>query len=199
MEIKRLDTSSFLLNDERVIYKTSLKQGKREIIELISCFALWLITLMCDCAIIGATYTIKNEVKNLDRYYIIIFIVSLVLHIIPFTFWVISILKRKSEKTNKWCVFSDRRLFVVSETLPKNIFILDYDDITSYVILKKGARFYMGEERFTVSGVCDMDKFIAAIEKAILKEDNLSLNSSDAIIDDEMQSTADNKELSDKE
>ncbi|MBQ7407916.1 MAG: hypothetical protein IJW13_01390 [Clostridia bacterium] len=174
MQVKKLDASAFLTPGESVKFKTSAMPSKLVYVEGAICFLVWLLTLAGDGFTIGAAYYIKDVIKGTE-YFIFAFIALLLLHILPFGFWLISILKKLVTTANKWYCVTDKRVVIVSGVKPISVTFVNLNEITSFDVSKNSVTLFIGEERVNLN--CLPNPFaIADILEQYLDEQEQNLN-----------------------
>lgn len=175
MEKKKLDFSPFLTENENVLFKTSTKGGNGVFVEIAICFLLWLLTLAGDCFLIGASYSLKKQIK-LPDFYPIIFAIGVVIHIIPFAAWLISALKKVGLKSEKWFALTNKRVAIISGIKPVTVSSVFLNDVTAMNRDKNSITLYLGDEKIKLRQAENIDGLASKIEDLIFAEEK---NSSD--------------------
>lgn len=169
MEKRVMDFTPYLRGNEKLLVKQSSDKGSGAIIELCACFTLWLITIALDCFMIGALSQIRTMVK-LENNYFIILIPALLIHIVPFGAWMVSIFKRLSPLSNKWYAVTDKRIAVVSGIKPVSVTFLDFSDVTSVLLATNKVIVKFGEEKLVLNGLSDAEELYDVLINAIFPE-----------------------------
>ena len=98
MEIKRLDASPFLLDGEKVEVKITTKKSNFNFVQTVLCYVTWLLTLVGDVFLLGMTKTLSESLQNVTTFLLPILIVLLVVHFVPFGFWLVFILQGRQKQ-----------------------------------------------------------------------------------------------------
>ena len=170
MQVKKLDATPYLMAGEKVELKISAKNNRFNLIQTILCYAFWLIVLAGDCFLIGMTSTWSEGIDNVNSFVLPIIITLLVLHIVPFAFWLVSILQSKQKSDSKWYAVTNKRILVISGNNPVIVSFINLDDITSFKVNKDSINLAFGEERVTLYDLPDpsliANKITAIFENA---------------------------------
>lgn len=170
MEKKKLDFSPFLTENENVLFKTRTKGGNGVFVETAICFLLWLLTLAGDCFLIGASYSLKKQIK-LPDFYPIIFAIGVFIHIIPFAAWLISALKKIGLKSEKWFALTNKRVAIISGIKPVTVSSIFLNDVTAMSSDKNSITLYLGDEKIKLKQMENVDGLARKIEDLIFVED----------------------------
>ncbi|MBQ3571734.1 MAG: hypothetical protein IJA15_02785 [Clostridia bacterium] len=153
MEIKRLDATPFLLEGERVEVKITTKKSNFNFIQTIICYATWLLTLLGDVFLLGMTKTLSESLQNVTTFLLPILIVLLVVHFVPFGFWLVFILQGKQKQNEKWYAVTNKRIFVIEGDSIKNVTFINLNDVTSFKTGKDSVNLAVGKEYITLGGI----------------------------------------------
>lgn len=155
MQIRRLDATPYLMQGEVVKFKAEAKKSKFNLIQTILCYALWLIALAGDSFLIGMANTLNESLTNVNAVYLPLVIALLVIHIVPFGFWLIYVLRSKQIDESKWYAITNKRVLVIAGVQPINVTFVNLDDIDSFKLNKSSVVISFGEERITLSGLAN--------------------------------------------
>ena len=68
MEIRRLDATPYLAEGEIVQYKTSAKQSRFKVIQLVLCWLIALVAVAGDCFLLSMTYALNEQLTNVNTF-----------------------------------------------------------------------------------------------------------------------------------
>lgn len=160
MEIKRLDASPFLLDGEKVEVKITTKKSNFNFIQTIICYVTWLLTLVGDVFLLGMTKTLSESLQNVTTFLLPILIVLLVVHFVPFGFWLVFILQGKQKQNEKWYAVTNKRILVIEGDSIKNVTFINLNDVTSFKTGKNSINLAVGKTDITL-GCIDNPEQIA--------------------------------------
>lgn len=160
MEIKRLDASPFLLDGEKVEVKITAKKSNFNFIQTIICYATWLLTLVGDVFLLGMTKTLSESLQNVTTFLLPILILLLVVHFVPFGFWLVFILQGKQKQNEKWYAVTNKRILVIEGDSIKNVTFINLNDVTSFKTGKNSINLAVGKTDITL-GCIDNPEQIA--------------------------------------
>ena len=160
MEIKRLDASPFLLDGEKVEVKITAKKSNFNFIQTIICYVTWLLTLVGDVFLLGMTKTLSESLQNVTTFLLPILIVLLVVHFVPFGFWLVFILQGKQKQNEKWYAVTNKRILVIEGDSIKNVTFINLNDVTSFKTGKNSINLAVGKTDITL-GCIDNPEQIA--------------------------------------
>lgn len=160
MEIKRLDASPYLLDGEKVEVKITTKKSNFNFIQTIICYVTWLLTLVGDVFLLGMTKTLSESLQNVTTFLLPILIVLLVVHFVPFGFWLVFILQGKQKQNEKWYAVTNKRILVIEGDSIKNVTFINLNDVTSFKTGKNSINLAVGKTDITL-GCIDNPEQIA--------------------------------------
>ena len=160
MEIKRLDASPFLLDGEKVEVKITTKKSNFNFIQTIICYVTWLLTLVGDVFLLGMTKTLSESLQNVTTFLLPILILLLVVHFVPFGFWLVFILQGKQKQNEKWYAVTNKRILVIEGDSIKNVTFINLNDVTSFKTGKNSINLAVGKTDITL-GCIDNPEQIA--------------------------------------
>ena len=160
MEIKRLDASPFLLDGEKVEVKITTKKSNFNFIQTIICYVTWLLTLVGDVFLLGMTKTLSESLQNVTTFLLPILIALLVVHFVPFGFWLVFILQGKQKQNEKWYAVTNKRILVIEGDSIKNVTFINLNDVTSFKTGKNSINLAVGKTDITL-GCIDNPEQIA--------------------------------------
>ena len=160
MEIKRLDASPFLLDGEKVEVKITAKKSNFNFIQTIICYVTWLLTLVGDVFLLGMTKTLSESLQNVTTFLLPILIVLLVVHFVPFGFWLVFILQGKQKQNEKWYAVTNKRILVIEGDSINNVTFINLNDVTSFKTGKNSINLAVGKTDITL-GCIDNPEQIA--------------------------------------
>ena len=160
MEIKRLDASPYLLDGEKVEVKITTKKSNFNFIQTIICYVTWLLTLVGDVFLLGMTKTLSESLQNVTTFLLPILIVLLVVHFVPFGFWLVFILQGKQKQNEKWYAVTNKRILVIEGDAIKNVTFINLNDVTSFKTGKNSINLAVGKTDITL-GCIDNPEQIA--------------------------------------
>lgn len=173
MQIKKLDTSYFLQPNEKVLIKQQGQKSLFALIQLIVCYALLLIVLTGDCFLIGMVTTLDElSQKKIDSFLFPLLIILLVLHIVPFVFWMVHSLHGKVKGDTAWHILTNKRICIVSGKKPLNVEYINVSEITGFKVSKNSLTLSINEEKFTIFGLKNPADFADKIEELINQEES---------------------------
>ena len=68
MEIRRLDATPYLAEGEIVQYKTSAKQSRFKVVQLVLCWLIALVAVAGDCFLLSMTYALNEQLTNVNTF-----------------------------------------------------------------------------------------------------------------------------------
>ena len=160
MEIKRLDASPYLLDGEKVEVKITTKKSNFNFIQTIICYVTWLLTLVGDVFLLGMTKTLSESLQNVTTFLLPILILLLVVHFVPFGFWLVFILQGKQKQNEKWYAVTNKRILVIEGDSIKNVTFINLNDVTSFKTGKNSINLAVGKTDITL-GCIDNPEQIA--------------------------------------
>lgn len=178
MKIKKLDATPYLMEGETLVYKCQSKQNSLSLLQSILCYGLWLLTLAADAFLIGVSNTLRESLRNVSKVLMPLVIVALVIHLVPFAFWLFNILRVKQINENKWYALTNKRILIITGTQPTTVTYINLADVTSFLVDKNNINLAIGEERINLNGLEDtspIEQALTAIfegERAQNKEEN---------------------------
>ncbi len=155
MQKRRFDATPFLSSEETLELKIAAKSSKFNLAQSIICYISWLVVLAGDCFLIGMSSALKKSVDNVDTMLFPIVIILLVVHLVPFCFWLVHIMRNKKEGENKWYVVTNKRILIISGTKTVNVTYVDLNEIDSFKLNKSSVTLSLGEEKITLGGLSD--------------------------------------------
>ena len=180
MQIKKLDATPYLVGDEKVEYKVMANKNPLGVMQMIGCYFLWLITLGGDCFLIGATNFLKDYLSKdkVSSFILPLIIVLLVIHIVPFAFWLLYSMQLNHKEQNKWYAVTNKRILIFVGNLPVSVTYVNLSDITSFKVNKNSINIAIGEEKITLTGLSDPIAIGQLIEKSLEKDEDIQDESS---------------------
>lgn len=163
MKIKKLDATPYLMEGETLVYKCQSKQNSLSLLQSVLCYGLWLLTLAADAFLIGVSNTLRESLRNVSKVLMPIVIIALVIHLVPFAFWLFNVLKAKQINENKWYALTNKRILIITGTQPTTVTYINLTDVTSFLVDKNNINLAIGEERINLKGLQDP----APIEQAL--------------------------------
>lgn len=155
MKMRRLDATPYLCDGEVVQLKIQAKESKFNLIQSVICYLLWLVALAGDCFLIGMTNTLNQSLTNVNKLLLPMVIVLLVVHIVPFCFWLLYSMRSKQLGESKWYAVTNKRILIIAGTQPVNVTYVDLNAIDAFKINKNSIVISFGEERYTLGGLED--------------------------------------------
>ena len=157
MQVRRLDATPYLSEGETLKLKVEAKNNKLNLIQAIACYVLWLIALAGDCFLIGMSSTLREMVKDhsINTIFLPMVIALLVIHIVPFGFWLGYVLRAKQLGESKWYVITNKRILIIAGLQPVNVTYVNLKDVDSFKINKSSVTVTFGEEHINLSGLQD--------------------------------------------
>ncbi len=155
MQKRRLDATPFLSSEETLELKIDAKSSKFNLVQAIICYISWLVVLAGDCFLIGMSSALKKSVDNVDAMLFPIVIILLVVHLVPFCFWLVHIMRNKKDGENKWYAITNKRILIISGTKTVNVTYVDLDEIDSFKLNKNSVTLSLGEEKIILGGIAD--------------------------------------------
>jgi hypothetical protein len=143
MEIKRLDASQFLLPNEKVELKAERKKDRSSLVQLVICYLFLLIVLSGDCFFITIVINAMQEVfadKGVNTELLPLSIILAVVHLVPFVFWFVLTMQKKTKNDSKWYVLTNKRLCIVTSTKTLEVVSVWFNQITSLKVDKKAGK-----------------------------------------------------------
>ena len=189
MEIKRLDASPFLLDGEKVEVKITTKKSNFNFVQTVLCYVTWLLTLVGDVFLLGMTKTLSESLQNVTTFLLPILIVLLVVHFVPFGFWLVFILQGRQKQNEKWYAITNKRILIIEGDSIKNVSFINLNDVTSFKTGKNSVNLAVGKEYITLGGIEKPE----LITEKLAKVFNDSTNEEDSLPVPEEVETADNK------
>ena len=153
MEIKRLDASPFLLDGEKVEVKITTKKSNFNLVQTVLCYVTWLLTLVGDVFLLGMTKTLSESLQNVTTFLLPILIVLLVVHFVPFGFWLVFILQGRQKQNEKWYAITNKRILIIEGDSIKNVSFINLNDVTSFKTGKNSVNLAVGKEY--ISGITE--------------------------------------------
>jgi hypothetical protein len=146
MEIKRLDATPYLAADEEVLYKVSAKPIRTRMIQSVLCYIFALITLAGDSFLLAMTYALNNDLKNVNTFLMPLEICLIVIHVIPFVFWITTVWNSSKNKGDKWYAVTNKRVLTIEGSKPVTVSFINVEEITSLRVGKDVVSLSLGEE-----------------------------------------------------
>ena len=159
MEIKRLDATPYLMADEKVLYKVSAKPIRSKMIQSILCYVFALIALAGDSFLLAMTYALNNDLKNVNTFLMPLEICLMVIHIIPFVFWITNVWHSAKNKVGKWYAITNKRVLTIEVSKPVTVSIINIEEITALRVGKDVVSLSLGEELVSLGGLADPKAF----------------------------------------
>jgi len=177
---KVTDFSPYMQSGETLICKQRCEKGNKAFAELAACLLLLLMSIAGDGFMIGAMSEIRKYTKNSESF-LIVLIVSIIIHIIPFAAWLVSILKKLSPLDEKWYAVTDKRLAVVTGVKPVNVCFLNLTDVTSIALGNNRVVVFYGEEKLVLNGLSDAEGLYNDLEKILFPEAKFAAGETDPV------------------
>lgn len=165
-----MDFTPYLQNGEHVIVKQRSERGNRAFVELAVCFTLWIICVACDCFFFGAMTKIRETTK-VSNSYLFVLIPSVIIHVVPFAAWMVTILKKLSPLDEKWYAVTDKRIAVVTGVKPVNVCFLNLVDVTTISMGTNKVTVFYGEEKLVLNGLADAESVYDALDKMLFPDE----------------------------
>ena len=159
MEIKRLDATPYLMADEKVLYKVSAKPIRSKLVQSILCYVFALIALAGDSFLLAMTYALNNDLKNVNTFLMPLEICLMVIHIIPFVFWITNVWHSAKNKGGKWYAITNKRVLTIEGSKPVTVSIINIEEITALRVGKDVVSLSLGEELVSLGGLADPKAF----------------------------------------
>ncbi len=155
MEIKRLDASPYLTDGEVVKYKTSAKRSKLSTVQLVLCWLFALIVLAGDSFLLAMTYALNEQVSNVNTFLMPLEIALIVMHLLPFVFWIGNVFVFSKNKGDKWYALTNKRLLILQGVKPVNVTFINISEISSFKVGKSSLTLLLGEEGISLNGIAN--------------------------------------------
>ena len=155
MEIKRLDASPYLTDGEVVKYKTSAKRSKLSTVQLVLCWLFALIVLAGDSFLLAMTYALNEQVSNVNTFLMPLEIALIVMHLLPFVFWIGNVFVFSKNKGDKWYALTNKRVLILQGVKPVNVTFISISEISSFKVGKSSLTLLLGEEAVSLNGIAN--------------------------------------------
>lgn len=155
MEIKRLDASPYLTDGEVVKYKTSAKRSKLSTVQLVLCWLFALIVLAGDSFLLAMTYALNEQVSNVNTFLMPLEIALIVMHLLPFVFWIGNVFVFSKNKGDKWYALTNKRVLILQGVKPVNVTFINISEISSFKVGKSSLTLLLGEEAVSLNGIAN--------------------------------------------
>lgn len=171
MAIIKMDPTPYLNEGESVVLKAHATKNKLATLEVLLCYAFWILTICGDCFVIAAAFGMK-QYDALQSGYLAIVLPLFVVHLVPFVFWVVYSIRKMNQKSDKWYALTEKRLLIVQDKKPTAVTFVELSDITALSSNRKSITIYMNEERVKLDGLEDVVAFSDRLEILAFGDDN---------------------------
>lgn len=163
---RRIDVTPYLAEGENVVMKSYAMQSKSRYVELAVNLLLTAITVVGDCFILGVLIGAKDTFKN-TAWALPLLIILFAVHVTALVMWLAGIIKKLSDKSERWFVLTDKRIIIVRSGFPSGAEFIDLKDITSVKFEENKITLFAGEERLVLSNPERAAEFSSALENRL--------------------------------
>lgn len=169
MEKSIIDLSPYLRDNEKILFKAHAEKSKSIYLEVALCALFWFLGVAGDCFVIGYTNAIKAAGFADLSWFLPVFIILVVLHLVPLGAWVISISSKATANSEKWFVLTDKRVICISGAGYMTTSSVYLTDVLSVKASKKYVLIGLSQGRsFKVSEIGEkIEGFSASLEKVL--------------------------------
>lgn len=169
MEKSIIDLSPYLRDGEKILFKAHAEKSKSIYLEIALCALFWFLGVAGDCFVIGYTNAIKAAGFADLSWFLPVFIILVILHLVPLGAWVISISSKATANSEKWFVLTDKRVICISGAGYMTTSSVYLTDVLSVKASKKYVLIGLSQGRsFKVSEIGEkIEGFSAALEKVL--------------------------------
>lgn len=195
---RRIDVTPYLAEGESVVKKSYALQSKARYAELAVNLLLTAITVVGDCFILGVLIGAKDTFKN-TAWALPLLIILFAIHVTALVMWLAGIIKKLSDKSERWFVLTDKRIIIVRSGFPSGAEFIDLKDITSVKFEENKITLFAGEERIALANPENCGEFAAELEKKLdeIFEEKNALPVAENREDANQTANGENEELND--
>lgn len=195
---RRIDVTPYLAEGESVVKKSYALQSKARYAELAVNLLLTAITVVGDCFILGVLIGAKDTFKN-TAWALPLLIILFAIHVTALVMWLAGIIKKLSDKSERWFVLTDKRIIIVRSGFPSGAEFIDLKDITSVKFEENKITLFSGEERIALANPENCGEFAAGLEKKLdeIFEEKNALPVAENREDANQTANVENEELND--
>ena len=163
---RRIDVTPYLAEGENVVMKSYAMQSKSRYVELAVNLLLTAITVVGDCFILGVLIGAKDTFKN-TAWALPLLIILFAIHVTALVMWLAGVIKKLSDKSERWFVLTDKRIIIVRSGFPSGAEFIDLKDITSVKFEENKITLFAGDERLALSNPERAAEFSSALENRL--------------------------------
>ena len=195
---RRIDVTPYLAEGESVVKKSYALQSKARYAELAVNLLLTAITVVGDCFILGVLIGAKDTFKN-TAWALPLLIILFAIHVTALVMWLAGIIKKLSDKSERWFVLTDKRIIIVRSGFPSGAEFIDLKDITSVKFEENKITLFSGEERIALANPENCGEFASELEKKLdeIFEEKNALPVAENREDANQTANGENEELND--
>lgn len=195
---RRIDVTPYLAEGENVVMKSYAMQSKSRYVELAVNLLLTAITVVGDCFILGVLIGAKDTFKN-TAWALPLLIILFAVHVTALVMWLAGVIKKLSDKSERWFVLTDKRIIIVRSGFPSGAEFIDLKDITSVKFEENKITLFSGEERIALANPENCGEFASELEKKLdeIFEEKNALPVAENREDANQTANGENEELND--